>query len=101
LQIKLINAREKNKAEILQIIEDEIDEVMDFWNLIGGPPTARLKDKYEYKYFAVKEPILYKVGLGMGYLELPQVEIPEKKLSQKLLDTKSVYILDCYSDVFI
>jgi len=98
---KINKCERKNKAEILQIIEDEIDEVMDFWNLIGGPPTARLKDKYEYKYFAVKEPILYKVGLGMGYLELPQVEIPEKKLSQKLLDTKSVYILDCYSDVFI
>ena len=30
------------------------------------------QDKYDYKYFAPKEPILYKVGLGMGYLELPQ-----------------------------
>lgn len=30
------------------------------------------QEKYEYKYFAPKAPILYKVGLGMGYLELPQ-----------------------------
>ena len=29
------------------------------------------------------------------------VEIPDKKLNQKLLDTKCVYILDCWSDVFI
>ncbi|XP_065660164.1 protein flightless-1 homolog isoform X2 [Hydra vulgaris] len=97
-----INKNErKNKAEIMQVFEDEIDDFMDFWNLIGGPPKARLKEKYEYQYFTPKLPILYKVGLGMGYLELPQVEIPRKKLRQELLDTKSVYILDCWSDVFI
>lgn len=71
---------------------------MGFWDLLGGPPTGRLRvsekqlnvvaafvcnivlthllsflqEKYEYKYFTPKQPILYKVGLGMGYLELPQ-----------------------------
>lgn len=97
-----INKNErKNKSEIIQLIEDEVDEFMDFWELLGGPPASRLRDKYEYKYFAPKQQILYKVGLGMGYLELPQVEIPDKKFTQTLLDTKSVYILDCWSDVFI
>jgi hypothetical protein len=46
-------------------------------------------------------PRLYIVGLGMGYLELPQVEIPGHKMKQDNLQTKNVYILDCYSDVFV
>ncbi|XP_023344300.1 protein flightless-1 isoform X2 [Eurytemora carolleeae] len=46
-------------------------------------------------------PRLYTVGLGMGYLELPQVEIPGNKLKQEHLNTKNVYILDCYSDLFV
>lgn len=37
----------------------------------------------------------------MGYLELPQVEIPGNKMKQEHLQTKNVYILDCYSDVFV
>jgi len=37
----------------------------------------------------------------MGYLELPQVEVPGNKLKQEILNTKNVYILDCYSDLFV
>ena len=37
----------------------------------------------------------------MGYLELPQVEIAGNKMKQEHLQTKNVYILDCYSDVFV
>ncbi|XP_057311886.1 protein flightless-1 homolog [Hydractinia symbiolongicarpus] len=98
---KIMKMERKNKGEIVQIFEDEIEEFMGFWDLLGGPPTGRLREKYEYKYFTPKQPILYKVGLGMGYLELPQVELPDNKLKQSLLDTKSVYVLDCWSDVFI
>ena len=29
------------------------------------------------------------------------VEIPKKKLTKDLLDTKNVYILDCWSEIFI
>ena len=46
-------------------------------------------------------PRLYQVGLGMGYLELPQVEVPHNKLTPSLLNTKNVYILDCLTDVFV
>merc|ERR550525_397230 len=46
-------------------------------------------------------PRLYSVGLGMGYLELPQVEVPNNRLKQELLNTKNVYILDCYTDLFV
>lgn len=44
---------------------------------------------------------LYQVGLGMGYLELPQVEAKHEKLTKELLNTKNVYILDSYGDVFV
>ena len=37
----------------------------------------------------------------MGYLELPQVEVPGNRFKQEMLDTKSVYLLDCYSDLFV
>ena len=43
----------------------------------------------------------YSVGLGMGYLELPQVEVPNNRLKQEMLNTKSVFILDCYTDLFV
>jgi len=48
-------------------------------------------------------PKLYKVGIGMGYLELPQVKANTGKLvlTRKLLDTKGVYILDCFTDIFV
>ena len=29
------------------------------------------------------------------------VELPQRKLYQKALETKGVYILDCFSDVFV
>ena len=29
------------------------------------------------------------------------VEMPQNVLTQKLLETKGVYILDCYTDVFV
>lgn len=51
--------------------------------------------------FMPKTPRLYQVQLGMGYLELPQVEIPEQKLVHTLLISKNVYILDCYTDLFV
>jgi len=37
----------------------------------------------------------------MGYLELPQVEIPGQRLTPSLLQSKHVYLLDCWTDVFI
>lgn len=51
--------------------------------------------------FAPVPPRLYRIQLGMGYLELPQVEVPHGKLGNTLLNSKNVYILDCYLDVFV
>lgn len=51
--------------------------------------------------FVPFEPRLYQVQLGMGYLELPQVELPENKLTETLLNSKHVYILDAFCDLFV
>lgn len=63
-----------------------------------GPPADHVPDD-----FKSVSPRLYSVGLGMGYLELPQVEVPGNRLKHEmqLLQTKNVYILDCYSDLFV
>ena len=37
----------------------------------------------------------------MGYLELPQVEVPNNRLKQEMLNTKSVFILDCSTGLFV
>ena len=37
----------------------------------------------------------------MGYLELPQVELPQGKMTRDLLVSKHVYVLDCFGDVFV
>lgn len=49
----------------------------------------------------IHTPILYKAGMGQGYLELPQVDLPQGQLHQSLLRTSEVYILDCYTDIFV
>nr|XP_015215598.1 PREDICTED: protein flightless-1 homolog [Lepisosteus oculatus] len=108
-----INKNErKGKAEITLLGHNQ--ETPEFWELLGGQPEE-IK-KHVPDDFTPVRPKLYKVGLGLGYLELPQINyklsvehkeklkldvVPEMRLVQSLLDTKSVYILDCWSDVFI
>ncbi|XP_063791018.1 protein flightless-1 homolog [Pseudophryne corroboree] len=108
-----INKNErKGKAEITSLMEEQ--ETPEFWEVLGGQPDG-IKPCVPDD-FQSPRPKLYKVGLGLGYLELPQVNykicvehkkrpkidlVPEMRLLQSLLDTKSVYILDCHTDVFI
>nr|XP_008163073.2 protein flightless-1 homolog isoform X1 [Chrysemys picta bellii] len=108
-----INKNErKGKAEITLLNQGQ--EPPEFWEVLGGQPEeikANVPDDFQ-----PAKPKLYKVGLGLGYLELPQINyklsvehqkrpkvdlLPEMRLLQSLLDTKAVYILDCWSDVFI
>ena len=89
------------------------DEPLDFWQTLSDvdPEALDVEDEsyipnsppksHVPKDFKQIIPRLYSVGLGMGYLELPQVEVPGQKLRQELLQTKNVYILDCYTDVFV
>jgi hypothetical protein len=51
--------------------------------------------------FEPPRPCLYQVKLGMGYLELPQVEILHNTLEHSLLNSKNVYILDSSTDLYV
>uniref|UniRef100_UPI00398F7FAA protein flightless-1 homolog n=1 Tax=Pristiophorus japonicus TaxID=55135 RepID=UPI00398F7FAA len=108
-----INKNErKGNAEIIQLMQNQ--EMPEFWEAVGGQPEE-IKCHVPDNFKPVR-PKLYKVGLGLGYLELPQINyklsvehkvkpkidlVPELRLVQSLLDTRAVYILDCWSDVFI
>lgn len=88
-----INKNErKNRAEISS------EESEEFWEALGErlEPVEHVGADFE-----PVAPRLYKVQLGMGYLELPQVEIPHGRLVHTLLLSKNVYILDCFLDVFV
>ncbi|XP_074638252.1 protein flightless-1 homolog [Acropora palmata] len=95
---KLSKNDRKNKAEIIMCQTG--DEPGEFWRLLGGRPVEPIVEKPEYNE-PPPAPILYQVALGLGYLELPQVDIPDGKLSVKMLDSKNVYILDCQSEIFV
>ena len=65
--------------------------------MISLSPSPQLKLEDEPTHL----PVLYKAGLGTGYLELPQVEIPQGRLVRSLLRTNDVYILDYHTDIFV
>lgn len=96
-----INKNErKNYSEVITCSQSEEEE--DFWKALGGSPEPGFEPaEHVPEGFTPAHPCLYRVGLGMGYLELPQVEVPEGKLTQSLLDTRHVYILDCNSELFV
>lgn len=103
LMAEKINKNErKNKAEILTEVMGAESE--DFFVHLGV-------EEHEQKNLQIVEhvdpnfvplvPRLYQVQLGMGYLELPQIEVPHGKLTNTLLNIRNVYILDCYLDVYV
>lgn len=101
LMAEKINKNErKNKAEIITEVPDE--ESRDFWTALGEeePPEEPPVEHVESNFVPVT-PRLYQVRLGMGYLELPQVEVPHGKFANTLLCNRNVYILDCYPDVYV
>ncbi|CAF4427702.1 unnamed protein product, partial [Adineta steineri] len=52
--------------------------------------------------FIPSRSILYKVDLGQEFIELPQVELePGGALKKELLHTRNIYILDCYTELFV
>ncbi|KAL7745344.1 hypothetical protein ACLKA6_015362 [Drosophila palustris] len=100
---KINKTERKNKCDILVDMQGE--ESPEFWEPFDVLPeeVADLPPPEEHidEDYAPVQPRLYQVQLGMGYLELPQVELPEQKLSHTLLNSKHVYILDCYTDLFV
>ncbi|XP_053984135.1 protein flightless-1 [Hylaeus volcanicus] len=102
LMAEKINKNErKNKAEILtEIMNSESDDFLSYLNVkdISQPPAIV---EHVDPNFVPPAPRLYQVQLGMGYLELPQVEVPHGKLTNTLLNNRNVYILDCHLDVYV
>ncbi|XP_029850864.2 protein flightless-1 [Ixodes scapularis] len=98
-----INKNErKNYSEVVTCPQSEEEE--DFWKALGVAPADYAgfqPEEHVPDDFAPAHPCLYRVGLGMGYLELPQVDLPGGKLVESLLDTKNVYLLDVKSDLFV
>lgn len=102
LMVEKINKNErKNRCEIVQEVQG--DESGEFWKLFGldGQPPDVKPEEHVTDEFVPTLPRLYQVQLGMGYLELPQVDVPQQKLVHTLLNSKNVYILDCYLDLFV
>ncbi|XP_053610117.1 protein flightless-1 [Plodia interpunctella] len=94
---KINKEERKNKAEL--IAEPPGKEPANFWKTLGYEgelpfvPEETVPEEFEWS-----PPRLYRVELGMGYLELPQ---PEPALTRAALATRNVYILDARTDVFV
>lgn len=101
LMAEKINKNErKNKADIM--METQGNESIEFLKLLGiEDHTDRPEVKVTPDGWSPKNPRLYIVQLGLGYLEMPQVDIPQQKLVHSLLNSKNVYLLDCGADVFV
>lgn len=96
-----INKNErKNKADI--VMEVQGNESAEFLRILG---IESIDDKPEIKQVANAwkpvNPRMYIIQLGLGYLEMPQPEIPQQKLVHTLLNSKNVYLLDCGPDLFV
>lgn len=96
-----INKNErKSKSEIYMEVQG--NESAEFLKLLG---LEDLANKTQVRSVAAewkpRSPRLYVIQLGLGYLEMPQPEIPQQKLVHTLLNSKSVYLLDCHSDLFV
>ncbi|KRY77918.1 Protein flightless-1 -like protein, partial [Trichinella pseudospiralis] len=100
-------AEKMNKTERKGVAEIEIckqnAEPDDFLDLLDCKHDGPREPIVEHvpDNFQLPKAILYKVCLGMGYLELPQVKIPRLGLKQEMLESRCVYILDCYVDLFL
>lgn len=99
-----INKHERKfQAELIHV-KQKGEQVLAFYRGLNAEWPCEIREHVDMdNMHEVMKPKLYKVGIGKGYLELPQVELPRNQshLTRELLDTRNVYILDCYSDVFV
>ncbi|CAH0715389.1 unnamed protein product, partial [Brenthis ino] len=94
---KINKEERKNKAEL--ITEPPGKESKNFLQILGyEEDTPFIAEEHVPAEFAWAPPRLYRVELGMGYLELPQAGGP---LQRAALATRNVYILDAHHDLFV
>lgn len=97
---KMNKEERKNKAEISA--EPQGAEPKGFWRELGQPEgtlPANPPQEHVTANFTWAAARLYRVELGMGYLELPQPDATP--LHRNLLLTRNVYIMDAHNDVFV
>jgi hypothetical protein len=100
---KINKEERKSKSEL--IFCNQGSEIEDFWHELNFcDPLESLPQIVEHinvENFKPFDAIVYRVGLGMGYLELPQVDYKPKTLTRKHFETKNVYIMDCSTEVYV
>ncbi|KAF8356657.1 fli-1 [Pristionchus pacificus] len=91
----------KNKSELETCNELRTPE--EFWTALSGSPSKPDEPIVEHvpENFVPERKRLYKVQIGMGFIELPQIEMRHGAARQEMLDTKGVFILDSTSDIFL
>ncbi|CAI5446386.1 unnamed protein product [Caenorhabditis angaria] len=97
-----LNKRDrKGKSEIETCRQIRCPE--EFWTALTGSPNKPEGPIVEHvpEGFVPERRKLYRVNIGMGFLELPQVELPKGIAKQDMLNSKCVYILDANSDIFL
>ncbi|VDP04031.1 unnamed protein product [Heligmosomoides polygyrus] len=97
-----LNKRDRKSAAAIETCRDpKVPE--EFWMAFWGSPKRPEEAIVEHvpENFVPERKRLYQVNIGMGFLELPQVDLPKGVAKQELLNTKCVYILDCTSDIFL
>uniref|UniRef100_A0A915C440 Protein flightless-1 homolog n=1 Tax=Parascaris univalens TaxID=6257 RepID=A0A915C440_PARUN len=99
--VKMNKKDRKGRAEIETCTELKTPD--EFWMALYG--KAKKPDDPIVEHvdadFVPDRRRLYEVRIGMGFLELPQLELPSGILRQEMLNTKCAYILDCTSDIFL
>ena len=106
---KISKYERKGKAEVHMVYQGY--EESEFWHLLGGIKlTEKVRPNELLQYRGPRSPRLYKICLGQGYLELPQLNyrisadhmkskkpqwslLPHLRLLPSLLSSKGVYIL--------
>lgn len=96
---KMNKNERKNRAEIFTELQGH--ESADFLKLFNIDPEEKPPIREVGIDWIRKTPRLYIIQLGLGYLEMPQVEVPQQKLTHNLLMSKNVYLLDCSGDLFV
>ncbi|CAD5220329.1 unnamed protein product [Bursaphelenchus xylophilus] len=98
---KLNKRDRKDRAEIEECTQTRCPP--EFWMDFIGQPKRPREPIIEHVPDDFKPPksILYMVKMGMGSMELPQVELKGNKLHKDVLRTDKVFILDCTSDLFL
>ncbi|GAV08468.1 hypothetical protein RvY_18151 [Ramazzottius varieornatus] len=99
---KVNKIERKGSSEI--VVFNQRTETQEFWRALNAPKSPWMAEEPKMHVpedFTPIVPRLYAIHLGKGYLELPQVEVKNGILRPEMLQSRMVYILDCWADVFV